>query len=77
MMELAAGMFAIALIVSALCTFAVFMAKSLKVQNSLRSSAPQPSGEKVQLGDFLYGIVGQHHLFIDERVFMPPTSVAK
>ena len=77
MMELAAGMFAITLIVSSLCAFAVFMAKSLKVQNSLRSSAPQPSGEKVPLGDFLYGIVGQHHLFVDERVSMPPTSVAK
>ena len=75
MMELAIGMFAIALVVSVLSAFAVFIAKSLKVQNSLRSSAPQPSGEKVPLGDFLYGIVGQHHLFVDEQVTMPPTSV--
>ena len=77
MMELAVGMFAIALVVSALCAFAVFMAKSLRVQNSLRSSSPQPSGEKVPLGDFLYGIVGQHHLFVDEHVAMPQTSVSK
>ena len=76
-MELAVGMFAIALVTSVLCAFAVYMAKSLKVQNSLRSSAPQPSGEKVELGEFLYPILGQHHLFVDEHVKMPPVSVAK
>lgn len=77
MMEMAIGMFALALIVSVLCAFAIYFVKSLRVQNSLRSSAPQPSGEKVPLGDFLYPILGKHHLFVEERVSMPPTSLAK
>lgn len=77
MMELAIGMFALTLIVSVLCSFAIFFAKSLRVQNSLRSSSPQPSGEKVPLGDFLYVIVGKHHLFVDEHVTLPPTTIVK
>jgi hypothetical protein len=77
LMELAVGMFALTLVVSILCAFATFFAKSLKVQNSLRSSAPQPSGEKVSLGEFLYPIVGKHHLIVQEQVVMPPTSFSK
>lgn len=77
LMELAVGMFAIALVVGCLCAFAVFIVKSLRVQNSLRSSAPQPSGDKVEFGEFLYGIVGRHWLVVDESVALPPTSIAK
>ena len=77
LMELAVGMFAIALVVGCLCVFAVFIAKSLRVQNSLRSSAPQPSGEKVEFGEFLHGIVGRHWLVVDERVALPSTAIAK
>lgn len=77
MMEMAVGMFALALVVGFLCVFAVFIAKSLKVQNSLRSSAPQPSGEKVEFGDFLYGIAGRHWLIVNERVALPSTHIAK
>ena len=77
LMELAVGMFAIALVAGCLCVFAVFMAKSLRVQNSLRSSAPQPSREKVEFGEFLYGIVGRHWLIVNESVTLPPTSIAK
>ena len=76
-MELAVGMFAIALVVGCLCVFAVFIAKSLRVQNSLRSSEPQPSGEKVEFGEFLYGIVGRHWLVVDERVALPSTAIAQ
>lgn len=76
-MELAVGMFALALVVGFLCVFAVFIAKSLVVQNSLRSSSPQPSGEKVEFGDFLRGIAGRHWLIVDEKVTLPPTTIAK
>jgi len=77
LMELAVGMFTIALVVGSLCTFAVFIAKSLRVQNSLRSSAPQPSGEKVEFGEFLYRVVGRHWLVVDEKVYLPSTAIAK
>ena len=77
MMELAVGMFAIALVVSVLSVFAVFIAKSLKVQNSLRSSSPQPSGEKVPFGDFLHHILGQRNLIVRENVVLPGTYVVK
>ena len=77
LMELAVGMFTIALVAGCLCTFAVFIAKSLRVQNSLRSSAPQPSGEKVEFGEFLYRVVGRHWLVVDEKVSLPPTTIAK
>ena len=77
LMELAVGMFAIALVTGCLCVFAVFMAKSLRVQNSLRSSAPQPSGEKVEFGEFLHGIVGRHWLVVSESVALPPTTIVK
>ena len=38
---------------------------------------PQPSGDKVEFGEFLYGIVGRHWLVVDESVALPPTSIAK
>ena len=77
LMELAAGMFAIALVAGCICVFAVFIAKSLRVQNSLRSLAPQPSGEKVEFGEFLYSVVGRHWLVVEESVSLPPTTIAK
>ena len=78
LMELAVGMFALALVVGALCAFAVFMAKSLKVQNSLRSSAPQPSGEEVDFNIVLFrGDGDEHVLKIDEHVRMPSTVILK
>ena len=77
LMEMAVGMFAIALVAGCLCVFAVFIAKSLVVQNSLRSSSPQPSGEKVEFGEFLYPVVGQRWLVVDEKVSMPQTWILK
>ena len=77
MMELAVGMFTIALVVSVLSVFAVFIAKSLKVQNSLRSSSPQPSGKEVPFGDFLHHILGQRNLIVRENVVLPGTYVVK
>ena len=78
LMELAVGMFALALVVGALCAFAIFMAKSLRVQNSLRSSAPQPSGEEVDFNIVLFrGDGDEHVLKIKEHVQMPSTAIAK
>ena len=77
LMEPAVGMFAIALVAGCLCVFAVFIAKSLRVQNSLRSSAPQPSGEKVEFGEFLHGVLGRHWLVVQESVALPPTTIDK
>lgn len=77
LMELAVGMFALALVVSALCGFALYIVKSLKVQNSLRSSAPQPSGEKVELGGILEQVTARSKLVIDEKAVLPPTWVEK
>lgn len=76
-MELAVGMFALALVVGALCAFAVFMAESLRVQNSLRSSSPQPSGKEISFDIVLYEDKEGHVLKVDEKVSLPPTSIAK
>ena len=76
-MELAVGMFALALVVSALCGFALYIVKSLRVQNSLRSSAPQPSGEKVELGGVLEQVTAHKCLKIDEKVVLPQTWISK
>lgn len=76
-MELAAGMFALTLVVSALCVFAIYIARSLRVQNSLRSSAPQPN-VTIRLDAFAeLNFAGRGSLKMDERVVMPPTSIAK
>lgn len=77
LMELAVGMFALALVVSSLCAFALYIVKSLRVQNSLRSSAPQPSGEKVELGGILEQVTTHKYLVVDEKVVMPQTWVQK
>lgn len=77
LMELAAGMFALALVVTALCGFAIYMAKSLRVQNSLRSSAPQQN-EDVEIGTFAeIHFAGKNVLKMNEKVVMPPLGVVK
>ena len=77
MIELAIGMFALALVVSALCTFAVYIVRSLEVQNSLRSSSPQMN-KPVKVDDFAARhFVGRDSLKMDERVVMPPTEVVR
>ena len=76
-MEMAVGMFTIALVTGCLCVFAKFIAESLVVQNSLRSSSPKPNGTKFEFGEFLYPVVGQHWLVVDEKVAMPPTWIVK
>ena len=52
LMELAVGMFTLALLTSALCAFVIFIAKSLKIQNHLRSPGRATYAAKVELDAF-------------------------
>ena len=51
-MELAVGMFTIALLLSAMFAFVHYIAKSLEIQNHLRSSGWATYAAKVHLDDF-------------------------
>lgn len=77
LLELAAGMFALSLVVSAITVFATFEVKTLKLQNSLRSSTPLMSGEKFDLGTVLESAFGLHWLRIEEHLFTPPLEIVK
>ena len=77
LMELTVGLFALALVVSALCGFAVYIAKSLRMQNSLRIGASSQHDE-VEVSDFAAGYVfGTDTLRLHEKVKMPPTVILK
>jgi hypothetical protein len=75
MIELAAGMFALALVVSALCGFAICIVKSLKMQNSLRVGDSSQS-ETVKFDHFAAKyIFGTDALKLKENVVMPPRAL--
>ena len=75
--ELAVGMLALAIVTSALTVFAVYIATSLRVQNSLRGPASQPN-KLIKLDDFaMRHFGGDDAIKMDERVVMPPLEVAK
>lgn len=75
LMELVAGLFALALVLSALCGFAVYIVKSLKMQNSLRVGASSQHDE-VQVGEFAAKYVfGTDKLKLHEKVEMPQTTI--
>ena len=77
MMELAMGMFAFALVVSALVAFSSVIVKSLKMQNSLRTGASSQHAE-VEVGDFAARhIFGSSSLRLHEKVEMPQTIILK
>lgn len=77
LVELSIGMFALALIISALCVFAVYIARSLRVQNTARGSSPE-SAEPVEVGDFAERyFTGIKTLTIEERAVMPVTTILK
>jgi hypothetical protein len=68
MVELAVGMFALALVVSALAGFAVYIAKSLRAQNMARSSSPS-SDTRVDVGAFAgEWVFGKRKLEVQEKV---------
>lgn len=77
MVELAFGMFALALVVSALCGFAVYIARSLEMQNSLRvGDSSQKDTVEVSAFAAQY-IFGRQTLDITEKVEMPPTEILR
>lgn len=77
LIELAIGMFTLALVVSALCGFAVYIARSLRVQNSQRGRSPE-SAEPVEVGRFAADYVfGSETLKIKEPFYMPETVIVK
>jgi len=77
MIELAVGMFAVALVVSALCGFAIYIARSLEMQNSLRVKSPSQHDE-MQVSDFAAQyIFGKRTIDIREKVVMPSTVILK
>jgi len=77
MIELAMGMFALALVVSALCGFAIYVVKSLEMQNSLRVGKSSQSDE-LEVAEFAGEyIFGRTKVPIKEQVKMPMTTIAR
>lgn len=78
LMELAVGMFALALVVSALAGFAVYIAKSLRSQNTVRSSAKY-TDTTVDVDAFASKwIFGSEKMDAREKnVTMPTTAIVK
>ena len=75
MVELAAGMFALALVVSALCWFSIYIVKSLRMQNSLRLGNSSQS-DTIKFDNFASKYVfGTEALKIKEDVAMPSTEL--
>ena len=76
LMELAVGMFALALVVSALCGFAVYIAKSLRVQNELRVGGKKT--DAVEVPSFAAErAFGAEKLEISEKLAWPSTTVLR
>jgi len=76
LMELAIGMFALALVVCALCGFAMYIAKSLKVQNHLRTGGPK--SDSLEVEDFAAEhIFGTRKIPIKEKLQFPETTILK
>lgn len=79
-MELAVGMFALALVVSALCGFAGYIAKSLRAQNELRSqtgNSERSDSFEVESAFSEKFLFGSPVLEIKETVFMPERTILK
>lgn len=77
LMELVVGLFALALVVSALSGFALYIAKSLRMQNTLRVGASSQHDE-VELTEFAAKwVFGSDKLEIHEKVEMPPTVILR
>ena len=78
--ELAVGMFTLALVASALFGFAVYIARSLEAQNALRTkdSGENSRSDSVEVDDFAAQYVfGREALDIDERVQMPERTILR
>jgi hypothetical protein len=75
MVELSLGLFALTLVTSALCLFAIYIARSLRVQNTTRGDSPALA-EPVAVDGFAERyFVGSSTLQINERAEMPQTTI--
>lgn len=77
LMELAMGMLALALVIAALVDFTVYITKSLKMQNSLRTGSSSQSDELKVTDIAVEYIFGRDSIPIRESVHMPLTTIAK
>ncbi len=63
LMELAIGMFAIAILLSAIVTFALYIVRSLEIENHLRGHS-RGVADKIELNDFaaehVFGVRSLH-----------------
>lgn len=75
-MELAVGLFALALVVSALCGFAHYVAKSLRVQNELRVGGKRSDAVEVSSWAVQH-VFGAETLKISEKLNWPSTIIVK
>lgn len=76
LMELAVGMFALALVVLALCGFATYIAKSLRVQNELRVGGKKT--DSVEVSAFAAEhVFGKAKLEVSEKLVWPSTTVVR
>ena len=75
LVELAAGLFALALVTSSLCVFADYIAKSLRAQNTLRGGlGGGAKADRVEVGAFAArNLFGVETLKIEEKTAMPQT----
>jgi len=77
LMELALGLFALLLLVTALTAFAAYIVRSLKMQNSLRVKSSSQH-DAVEVSPFAVdNLFGTQRLEIRERVVMPMTTISK
>jgi len=79
LMEMAFGMFALALVVCALCGFAEYIVKSLRAQNELRVSGNSDArSDSVSFEGFAAEhVFGTTSLTIEEKVIMPERLILK
>lgn len=76
LMELAVGMFTLALVVAALCGFATYVAKSLEVQNKIRVGGTRSDSVDVSssLSEYVFG---SETLRISETLVWPQTTILR
>lgn len=75
LMELAVGMLALVMVVSALCGFGVFIARSLRAQNSTRAGSTEGNGDvevNIQIGNETLG-----KMTVRENCQMPQMTIVK
>ena len=76
LMELAVGLFALALVISALCGFAHYIAKSLRVQNELRVGGKR--SDSVEISSWAaQHVFGAETLKISEKLNWPSATILK